>query len=160
MRSTSLVKLLLVLCALLALGIAPVRAAETLVLSCKVCTQVVATGKGLPANQTVRLTLVDTKTGQQVAKPVSILTDTDGSFVKKVNVNLYNHPSLESSVWTDQSGLLVVAAHNRFNAPCKKSETLAFTGSHTPLLLGVGVGLLAAGTVLVGGTRLRRRQPV
>jgi LPXTG-motif cell wall-anchored protein len=54
----------------------------------------------------------------------------------------------------------VVAAHTRFDSPCKpKAATqLPLTGSHTSLLLGVGAALLAAGALLLGGTRLRPRQ--
>jgi hypothetical protein len=160
MRSKSLAKLLLVLCGLLILGIAPAGAAESLVITCKVCDEAITTGKGLPANETVRLTLVDVKTGQEVVDPLSVATDADGSFVRKVKVNLYDHPALEASIWTDQGGTLVVAAHSRMNAPCKRSETLEFTGSHTSQLLGLGLGLLAVGGVMVGGARLRRRPVV
>jgi hypothetical protein len=159
MRTTNLVKLLLVLCGLLLLGIAPARAAESLVITCKVCYQAITTGKGLPANTSVRLTLVDVKTGQQVVAPLQVTTDTQGSFAKTVRVNLYDHPALEASIWTEQAGTLVVAAHSRLNAPCKRSEALAFTGSHIPQLLGVGLGLLALGGVILGGTRLRRPRP-
>jgi hypothetical protein len=157
MRPKSLAKLLLVLCGLLLVGIVPAGAAESLVITCKICTQAITTGKGLPPNTSVRLTLVDVKTGQQVVAPLQVTTDTAGSFAKKVNVNLYDHPALEASIWTDQAGTLVVAAHSRLNAPCKRSETLSFTGSHTSLLLGLGLGLLAVGGVMVGGARLRRR---
>ncbi len=115
---------------LLVLALVPAAwAAETLVLSCSICTQVVATGKGLPANETVRLTLVDVQTGQQVG--------------------------------------------SRINAPCKDGKmapmgehmgsmgemgghTLAFTGSHAPQLLGIGIGLLAVGALLLGGARRLR----
>jgi hypothetical protein len=157
MRPTSFAKLLLVLCGLLLVGIVPAAAAESLVITCKVCTQAITTGKGLPPTTSVRLTLVDVKTGQQVVAPLQVTTDADGSFAKKVPVNLYDHPALEASVWTDQAGTLVVAAHSRLNAPCKRSETLSFTGSQTPLLLGLGLGLLTVGGVMVGGARLRRR---
>jgi hypothetical protein len=157
MRPTSFAKLLLVLCGLLLVGIVPAAAAESLVITCKVCTQAITTGKGLPPTTSVRLTLVDVKTGQQVVAPLQVTTDADGSFAKKVDVNLYDHPALEASVWTDQAGTLVVAAHSRLNAPCKRSETLSFTGSQTPLLLGLGLGLLTVGGVMVGGARLRRR---
>ena len=157
MRPTSFAKLLLVVCGLLLVGIVPAGAAESLVITCKVCDEAITTGKGLPPNTSVRLTLVDVKTGQQVVAPLQVTTDTDGSFLKKVPVNLYDHPALEASVWTDQAGTLVVAAHSRLNAPCKRSETLSFTGSQTPLLLGLGLGLLLVGGVMVGGARLRRR---
>ena len=157
MRPKSLAKLLLVLCGLLLVGILPAAAAESLVITCKVCDEAITTGKGLPADTSVRLTLVDVKTGQQVVAPLQVTTDATGSFLKKVPVNLYDHPALEASVWTDQGGTLVVAAHSRLNAPCKRSETLSFTGSQTPLLLSLGVGLLAAGGIMVAGARLRRR---
>jgi hypothetical protein len=158
MRRKSLVRVLLVLAGLMALGTAPARAAESLVLTCKVCTEVIATGKGLPANESVRLSLVDVASGQEVVSPVSVQTDAQGAFVKKVNIDLTRHPSLESSVWTDQGGTLVVAAHSRFDSPCKpKGEPLPLTGSHTPLLLGLGAALLAAGALLLGGARVRPR---
>jgi hypothetical protein len=158
MRRKSLVRVLLVLAGLMALGTVPARAAESLVLTCEVCDEVIVTGKGLPANDTVRVSLVDVANGQEVVNPVSASTDAGGAFVKKVAVDLTKHPSLESSVWTDQGGTLVVAAHSRFDSPCKpKSEPLPLTGSHTPLLLGLGAALLAAGALLLGGARVRPR---
>ena len=57
-------------------------------------------------------------------------------------MDLGEHPSLESTVWRKDGNVLVVAAHTRFTAPCKPEDTLAFTGSHTPLLLGLGLVLL------------------
>jgi hypothetical protein len=152
MRPRSVLKTLALFVALALAGAVPVQAAESLVLTCKVCTQVIATGKGLPASQTVRLNLADLTTGQAVVAPVSVKTDAAGSFVTKVNVDLTKHPSLESSVWTSQAGTLVVAAHSRFLSPCKPKAPLAFTGSNgglellaAMLLLGVGVVLLRAG---------------
>ena len=160
MRRKWFARVLLVLAGLMALGTVPARAAESLVLTCKICSEVIATGKGLPANETVQLKLVDVASGQEVVNPVPIQTDADGAFVKKVNVDLTKHPSLASSVWRTQGGVLVVAAHSRFDSPCKpKAATqLPLTGSHTSLLLGVGAALLAAGALLIGGTRLRLRQ--
>jgi hypothetical protein len=159
MRRKSLVRVLLVLAGLMALGTVPARAAESLVLTCEVCDEVIVTGKGLPANDTVRVSLVDVANGQEVVNPVSATTDAAGAFVKKVAVDLTKHPSLESSVWTDQGGVLVVAAHARFDSPCKpKAAPLPLTGAHTPLLLGVGAALLVAGALLLGGTRLRPRR--
>jgi hypothetical protein len=158
MRRKSLVRVLLVLAGLMALGTVPARAAESLVLTCTVCTHVVATGKGLPAGETVQLKLVDVANGQEVVSPVPIKTDANGAFVKEVAVDLTKHPSLASSIWTNQGGVLVVAAHSRFDSPCKpKGAPLPLTGSHTPLLLGVGAALLAAGALLLGGTRWRPR---
>jgi hypothetical protein len=152
MRPRSILKVLALLVALVLAGALPVRAAESLVLTCTVCTTVVATGKGLPASETVRLNLADLSTGQPVVPPVSVNTDAAGSFVKSVNVDLTKHPSLASSVWTSQNGTLVVAAHSRFLSPCKPKEQLAFTGSNgalellaAMLLLSVGVALLRAG---------------
>jgi hypothetical protein len=162
MRRTTLAKLMLVLAGLLALGIAPARAAESLVLTCDICSEVIITGKGLPANEDVRVSLADVATGQEVHSPVQATTDANGAFLKKVNVDLTRHPSLESSVWkTSSGGVLVVAAHTRFNSPCKPKtagDQLPLTGSRTSLLLGVGAGLLALGALLVGGARLRVRQ--
>jgi hypothetical protein len=158
MRRKSLARVLLVLAGLMALGAVPARAAESLVLTCEVCTEVIVTGKGLPANEGVHVSLVDVANGQEVRSPVSATTDASGAFVKKVNVDLTKHPSLESSVWTDNGGTLVVAAHTRFDSPCKpKTAALPLTGTHTPLLLGLGAALLAAGALLLGGTRLRPR---
>jgi hypothetical protein len=152
MSARSVLKTLALLLALVVAGAVPVRAAESLVLTCSVCTNVVATGKGLPASQTVRLNLADLRTGQPVVQPVSVTTDAAGSFVRRVDVDLTKHPSLESSVWTAQNGTLVVAAHSRFLSPCKPKASLAFTGSNgvlellaALLLLGVGVVLLRAG---------------
>src|SRR6266496_5483246 len=94
---------------LLVLALVPAAwAAETLVLSCSICTQVVATGKGLPANETVRLTLVDVQTGQQVGSTHLITTDAEGGFVLKSPVDLSLHPSLESTVWKMDGQVLVV----------------------------------------------------
>lgn len=153
MSAKSVLKTLALLVALVLAGALPVRAAESLVLTCTICSQVVATGKGLPANQTVRLNLADLRTGQAVVPPVSVTTDAAGSFVRKVNVDLTKHPSLESSVSTSQNGTLVVAAHSRFLSPCKPvTSPLSFTGSNSGLellaallLLGVGVVLVRAG---------------
>jgi hypothetical protein len=152
MRPRSVLKTLALFVSLVLAGALPVQAAESLVLTCTVCTTVVATGKGLPASQTVRLNLADLTTGQPVVQPVSITTDAAGSFVRNVNVDLTKHPSLESSVWTSQNGTLVVAAHSRFLSPCKPKAPLAFTGSNgglellaAMLLLGVGVVMVRAG---------------
>jgi hypothetical protein len=151
MRPRSILKVLALLLALVLAGALPVRAAESLVLTCKICSEVIATGKGLPASETVRLNLADLNTGQPVVSPVSVATDAAGSFVKTVSVDLTKHPSLASSVWTSQNGTLVVAAHSRFLSPCKPKEQLAFTGSNgglellaAMLLLSVGVALLRA----------------
>jgi hypothetical protein len=169
-RVASTVKLVLLLVGLLCLAAVPARAAESLTLTCAICTQVVATGKDLPASTTVRLLLVDVRTGQQVGPTHSIQTDAQGAFVEKITVDLSRHPSLESSVWRSDGQVLVVAAHNRIAAPCKNGkmlemgemggmggmgETLAFTGAHTPELLGLGFGLLAAGAALVVVARRR-----
>ena len=153
MRPRSILKVLALLVALVLAGALPVRAAESLVLTCTVCTTVVATGKGLPASETVRLNLADLNTGQPVSPPVSVATDAAGSFVKSVNVDLTKHPSLESSVWTSQNGTLVVAAHSRFLSPCKPKEQLAFTGSHGGLELLAAMLLLSAGVVLLRAGR-------
>jgi hypothetical protein len=152
MRPRSVLKTLALFVSVVLAGALPVQAAESLVLTCTVCTTVVATGKGLPASQTVRLNLADLTTGQPVVQPVSITTDAAGSFVRNVNVDLTKHPSLESSVWTSQNGTLVVAAHSRFLSPCKPKAPLAFTGSNgglellaAMLLLGVGMVMVRAG---------------
>ena len=154
MRSKPLAKLLLVLVGLLVLVVPAARAAETLVLTCTVCTELVVTGKGLPANEEVRVGVVDVKTGQETTGQFSVQTDADGAFVKKIPMDLGEHPALESTVWKRDTGnVLVVAAHTRFTAPCKPEDTLAFTGSHTPLLLGMGLVLLVAGGLLLRGSR-------
>ena len=168
MRIPSTLRALPALLGLLVLALVPAaQAAETLVLTCHVCTQVVATGKGLPANATVRVTLTDVQTGQQL-RSLSVQTDAQGGFVEKIPVDLFKHPSVESTVWKDNGSVLVVAAHNRFNAPCKDGKMmpmdhigmgmedhLAFTGAHTPQFLGLGFGLLAAGAALLVATRRR-----
>jgi hypothetical protein len=146
--------LLLVLAALLLLVVPAARAAETLVLTCTKCTELILTGKGLPKNDSVRVSVVDVKTGAQVGSQFYVDTDANGEFLKKVPMDLGEHPALESTVWKRDTGnVLVVAAHTRFTAPCKPEDTLAFTGSHTPLLLGMGLVLLVAGGLLLRGSR-------
>jgi hypothetical protein len=153
MRPRSILKVLALLLALVLAGALPVRAAESLVLTCKICSEVIATGKGLPASETVRLNLADLNTGQPVVSPVSVATDAAGSFVKTVSVDLTKHPSLASSVWTSQNGTLVVAAHSRFLSPCKPKEQLAFTGSNGALELLAAMVLLSVGVVLLRASR-------
>lgn len=167
MRIRHALRILPALLGLLLLALVPAaQAAETLLLSCSVCTQIVATGKGLPANQTVYLNVVDIRTGKQVGPRHTITTDGQGLFVKTIPIDLSAHPSVESTVWETNGQLLVVAAHNRFNAPCKNGKmmemgegpmahTLAFTGSYAPQLLALGAGLLVLGAGLILGTRRR-----
>ena len=159
MRSKPLAKLLLVLAGLLLVVAPAARAAETLVLTCTVCTRLVVTGKDLPANSEVRVGVVDVKTGQETTGQFYVDTDANGAFVKKIPMDLGEHPSLESTVWKKDGSVLVVAAHTRFTAPCKPEDTLAFTGSHTPLLLGLGLVLLTAGGLLVRGSRRAAYRP-
>jgi hypothetical protein len=159
MRSKSLAKLLVVLVGLLMVLAPAAKAAENLVLTCTICTQLVITGKGLPANDEVRVSVVDVKTGQETTPQFYVDTDANGAFVKKLPMDLGEHPSIESTVWRKDGSVLVVAAHTRFTAPCKPEDTLAFTGSHTPLLLGLGLVLLAAGGLMVRGSR-RAYRPV
>jgi hypothetical protein len=154
MRSKMLAKFLLVLVGLSLLVVPAAQAAETLVLTCTVCTKLVITGKDLPANQEVRVGVVDVKTGQETTSQFLVKTDANGAFVKEIPMDLGEHPTLESTVWKkNSSDVLVVAAHSRFTAPCKPEDTLAFTGSHTPLLLGLGLALLAVGGLLLRGSR-------
>ena len=153
MRSKPLAKLLLVLAGLLLVLAPAASAAETLVLTCKICTELVITGDALPANDSVRVSVVDVKTGQETTPQFHVDTDANGAFVKKLPMDLGEHPSLESTVWKKDGSVLVVAAHTRFTAPCKPEDTLAFTGSHTPLLLGLGLVLLTAGGLLIRGSR-------
>ena len=153
-RRKPLAMLLLVMAALLVLVVPAARAAETLVLTCTECTELIVTGKGLPKSEEVRVSVVDVKTGQQVGSQCNVDTDANGAFLKKVRMDLGRHPALESTVWKRDTGnVLVVAAHSRFTAPCKPEDTLAFTGSHTPLLLGMGLALLLAGGLLLRGSR-------
>jgi hypothetical protein len=160
MRSKTLAKLMLVLVGLLILTVPAASAAETLVLTCKRCDELILTGKGLPANQRVRVGVVDVKTGQATTDQFYVQTDANGAFLKKVRMDLGQHPTLESTVWKeDSNNVLVVAAHSRFTAPCKPEDTLAFTGSHTPLLVGLGLALLVTGGLLVRGSR-RAYHPV
>src|SRR5918995_2822429 len=153
MRSKTLAKLLLALAGLLVLTVPAASAAETLVLTCTKCTELIVTGKDLPANSRVRVGVVDVKTGQETTNQFYVDTDANGAFVKKVPMDLGEHPSLQSTVWKKDGNVLVVAAHSRFTAPCKPEDTLAFTGSHTPLLLGTGLVLLVAGGLLLRGSR-------
>jgi len=153
MGRKTLAKLLLVLAGLLVLTVPAASAAETLVLTCTKCDELIVTGKDLPANDEVRVGVVDVKTGQETTGQFSVDTDANGAFVKKIPMDLGEHPSLESTVWRKDGNVLVVAAHTRFVAPCKPEDTLAFTGSHTPLLLGMGLVLLVAGGLLLRGSR-------
>jgi hypothetical protein len=159
MGRKTLAKLLLVLAGLLVLTVPAASAAETLVLTCTKCTELIITGKDLPASEQVRVGVVDVKTGQETTGQFSVDTDANGAFVKKIPMDLGEHPSLESTVWRKNGNVLVVAAHTRFVAPCKPEDTLAFTGSHTPLLLGMGLVLLVAGGLLLRGSR-RAYHPV
>jgi hypothetical protein len=159
MRRKLLAKFLLVLAGLLVLTVPAAGAAETLVLSCVKCTELIVTGKDLPANDEVRVSVVDVKTGQETTGQFYVDTDANGAFVKKLPMDLGEHPSLQSTVWKKDGNVLVVAAHSRFTAPCKPEDTLAFTGSHTPLLLGTGLVLLVAGGLLLRGSR-RAYRPV
>jgi hypothetical protein len=153
MGRKTLAKLLLALAGLLVLTVPAASAAETLVLTCTKCDELIVTGKDLPANDEVRVGVVDVKTGQATTDQFSVDTDANGAFVKKIPMDLGEHPSLESTVWRKDGNVLVVAAHTRFVAPCKPEDTLAFTGSHTPLLLGMGLVLLVAGGLLLRGSR-------
>ena len=159
MGRKTLAKLLLVLAGLLVLTVPAASAAETLVLTCTKCDELIVTGKDLPANDEVRVGVVDVKTGQETTGQFFVDTDANGAFVKKIPMDLGEHPSLESTVWRKDGNVLVVAAHTRFVAPCKPEDTLAFTGSHTPLLLGMGLVLLVAGGLLLRGSR-RAYHPV
>jgi hypothetical protein len=159
MGRKTLAKLLLVLAGLLVLTVPAASAAETLVLTCTKCTELIITGKDLPASEQVRVGVVDVKTGQETTGQFTVDTDANGAFVKKIPMDLGEHPSLESTVWRKDGNVLVVAAHTRFVAPCKPEDTLAFTGSHTPLLLGMGLVLLVAGGLLLRGSR-RAYHPV
>jgi hypothetical protein len=152
-RSKPLAKLLLVLAGLVFLAAPAAGAAETLVLTCTKCTELIVTGKDLPASDELRVGVVDVKTGQAATGQFYVTTDANGAFVKKVPMDLGKHPSLEATIWRKDGDVLVVAAHTRFTAPCKPEDTLAFTGSHTPLLLGTGLVLLVAGGLLVRGSR-------
>jgi LPXTG-motif cell wall-anchored protein len=156
--------------ALLLVAVPAAQAAETLLLSCTICTQLVATGKGLPANQNVVLAITDLKTGKQVGPRHTVKTDSEGVFVAKIPMDLGEHQSVESTVWKADGQLLVVAAHDRFTAPCKKGgmmeemggemgeapHSLAFTGSHASQLLTAGAVLLLVGVGLILGARRRR----
>jgi hypothetical protein len=161
MTLKSTAKALLLVAGLLILAV-PARAAESLVLTCSVCDHVDAKASGLPAARDLRLTMTDLKTGQQVAN-VAVRSDAQGSFHKEVPIDLRVHPALQSSVLESSNGqLLVIAEHDRFVAPCKpltsSSGQLAFTGSQTSLLLGVGAGLLLAGVLLLRGGSARGRR--
>jgi hypothetical protein len=173
MRIRAIVRILPALLGVLLLVAVPAaQAAETLLLSCTICTQLVATGKGLPANQNVVLAITDVKTGQQVGPRHTIKTDSQGLFVAKIPMDLSVHQSVESTVWRTDGQLLVVAAHDRFTAPCKNGmmeemggemgkapHTLSFTGSHAPQLLTAGSVMFVLGVALILSTRRRRVNP-
>ena len=95
MGRKTLAKLLLVLAGLLVLTVPAASAAETLVLTCTKCTELIVTGKDLPANEQVRVGVVDVKTGQETTGQFSVDTDANGAFVKKIPMDLGEHPSLE-----------------------------------------------------------------
>ena len=97
MGRKTLAKLLLVLAGLLVLTVPAASAAETLVLTCTKCTELIVTGKDLPANEEVRVGVVDVKTGQETTGQFYVDTDANGAFVKKVPMDLGEHPSLEST---------------------------------------------------------------
>ena len=120
MHRKSLAKLLLVLAGLLVLTAPAASAAETLVLTCTECTELIVTGKDLPANSEVRVGVVDVKTGQETTHQFYVDTDANGAFIKKVPMDLGEHPSLESTVWKKNGDVLVVAAHTRFVAPASR----------------------------------------
>src|ERR687895_2741013 len=107
MRSKTLAKLLLVLAGLLIVTVPAARAAETLVLTCTECTELIITGKGLPANSRVRVGVVDVKTGQATTDQFYVQTDANGAFVKKLRMDLGQHPSLQSTVWKKDGDVLV-----------------------------------------------------
>src|SRR5919206_2168493 len=107
MRSKPLAKLLRVLAGLLLVLAPAARAAESLVLTCTVCTKLVITGKGLPANDSVRVSVVDVKTGQETTPQFYVDTDADGAFAKQIPMDLGEHPSLESTVWKKDGSVLV-----------------------------------------------------
>jgi hypothetical protein len=173
-RFLSLLRVFPAALGLLVLALVPAaQAAETLVLTCHICSQVVATGKGLPTNTQVRVTLNDVYTGQTLDS-MMVQTDSAGAFTKTIPVDLFKHQSVESTVYKSNGSVLVVAAHNRFTAPCKDGKMLpmagmhemsgmedhlAFTGSHTPQFLEVGFSLLTAGALLLllAGRRERSR---
>jgi hypothetical protein len=123
------------------------------------CDVAVASDSATFAFPEVRVGVVDVKTGAQVGSQFNVTTDANGAFVKKVPMDLGEHPALESTVWKKDGSVLVVAAHTRFTAPCKPEDTLAFTGSHTPLLGGLGLVLLAAGGLMVRGSRRKAYHP-
>jgi hypothetical protein len=87
-------------------------------------------------------------------------------------MDLSVHQSVESTVWRTDGQLLVVAAHDRFTAPCKHGmmeemggemgeapHTLSFTGSHAPQLLTAGSVLFVVGVALILSARRRRLHP-
>ena len=123
MGRKTVAKLLLALAGLLVLTVPTASAAETLVLTCKKCDELIVTAKDLPANDSVRVGVVDVKTGQETTGQFYVDTDANGAFIKKIPMDLGKHPSLESTVWRKDGNVLVVAAHTRFVAPCKPSDT-------------------------------------
>ena len=152
MRSKPLAKLLLVLVGLLALAAPAATAAETLVLTCEICTELVVTGKGLPASEQVRVSVVDVKTGAQVGSQFNVTTDANGAFARDSH-GPGRAPGARVDRVEDRRQRARGGRPHRFTAPCKPEDTLSFTGSHTPLLGGLGLALLITGGILVRGSR-------
>lgn len=140
---------------------APAGAAETFILTCKVCTKVDLVGKGLEPNARLAVVVRDVRTGQSVIpNPSYVRTDAEGNFFTRYDVDLARHPSLAGNLYNSEGSDLVLAAHNRFTAPieCGRTASLPLTGPNgSRLLLLAGASLVMLGATLVAWARPRRR---
>jgi hypothetical protein len=157
--------ILLVSGVLAAIALLPARAgaAETFLLTCKVCTKVDVVGKGLEPNARLALVIRDVRTGQTVIpNPSYVATDAKGAFSTSYDVDLSKHPSLQGNLFNSDGSDLVLAAHNRFTAPaqCGRVASLPITGAGDArlLLLPAGASLVALGVTLLLWAGPRRRR--
>jgi hypothetical protein len=75
-------------------------------------------GKDLPANSEVRVGVVDVKTGQETTGQLTVATDANGAFVKKIPMDLGEHPPLLLDlglVLLAAGGLLVRGSHRAYH---------------------------------------------
>jgi LPXTG-motif cell wall-anchored protein len=141
----------------------PATAAETFIVTCRVCDKVDVIGKGLDPSATFTLVVRDVRTGQQMnPNPTEIKTDGSGKFFYSYPVDLAAHPSLQGTLYSKNGSDLLVAAHNRFIAPlkCGRKVALPYTGptSQARFLSILGALLVTAGGALVLATRTRGRR--
>jgi len=120
------------------------------------CTGITAMGKGLAADATFKLALVDRQRGATLARD-TVRSDADGMFTRRLRAKLYDTLSIRLTV-AGQDGKTIGFADHTMAAGSPMCN-LPFTGAgRTPVLLLAGAGLLGAGLVLLrvgGGGRAR-----